>query len=622
MIGDRADVVVIGAGHAGCEAALAAARLGHSTVVICLDRGAIGHMACNPSIGGPAKGQLVREIDALGGEIGRAADDTALQYRTLNQRKGPAVQATRTQNDRQAYQHRMRTVLEDQDGLELVEGEAAAILADGEFGVELVDGRRFRAGAVIVTTGTFLGGLCHCGARSWAEGRHGEPPATRLSASLASLGLTLGRLKTGTPARLDGASLDLSGLEEQPGDPRCQPFSLDRDRVPQDQIACHISHTSPEIHALLRENLDRSPLYSGRIKGLGPRYCPSIEDKVVRFPDRQRHQVFLEPEDRDRSVVYPSGISSSMPADVQEAMIRAIPGLEGARILRLGYAVEYDFVPPTQLEASLMVRRTPGLFLAGQVNGSSGYEEAAGQGLLAGINAVQFLRGTEPVVLKRSEAYLGILADDLTTRGTQEPYRMLTSRAEHRLLLREDNADLRLRELGHRLGLVDAAAAARTRTRQESIDRTLSALESVRVRPDAETSKRAERAGIGAITQPCTLLDLLRRPASHLEMLRALWPDASGVSACVARSVEIEAQYSGYIERQQREVARLDRLEQHRIPADLDFPRISGLSREVVEKLVSVRPQTLGQAARVPGVTPAAITRLVAALKARERNSQ
>ena len=612
-------MVVIGAGHAGCEAALAAARLGHPTVVICFSRETIGKMACNPSIGGTAKGQLVREIDALGGEMARAADDTALQYRTLNLRKGPAVQATRTQNDRQAYQRRMRRALEDQPDLELVEGEAAAVAPDREHGlcVELVDGRRLFARAVVVTTGTFLCGLCHRGLESWDEGRLGEPPATRLSASLRALGLTLGRLKTGTPARLDGATVDCSGLETQPGDRTSRPFSLDREAVPEEQLDCHITYTSPQTHTLLRENLDRSPLYSGRIQGVGPRYCPSIEDKVVRFPDRARHQVFLEPEDRERRVIYPSGISTSMPAEVQQELISSIPGLEQARILQLGYAVEYDFVAPTQLDASLMVRRVPGLFLAGQVNGSSGYEEAAGQGLLAGINAVHFLRREDPLVLGRSQAYLGVLVDDLTTRGTAEPYRLLTSQAEYRLLLREDNADLRLREIGHEIGLVNLAAVERSRGRQRSIDETLRELASLRLRPNSETARQAERAGLGALTQSCSLLDLLRRPGVRLEMLRSFWPGAPELTADVIRGVEIEARYAGYIERQRREVERMDRLECYRLPDDLDISEISGLSREVQEKLAAVRPRTLGQASRMPGVTPAAVARLAAALKTR-----
>ncbi len=621
------ELIVVGAGHAGCEAALAAARMGRRVALITCRREAVARMSCNPSLGGLGKGHLVRELDALGGHMGLTGDATAIQLRRLNRRKGAAVRATRAQSDRHRYAAAMLAAVEAQAGLELLEGEVVALSLQGGrlAGLRLADGRELACAAAVLTTGTFLGGLIHVGLESQPGGRHGEPAALALSASLRALGLRLGRLKTGTPCRLDRSSLEWGRLEAQPGDeppPRLSAWSEWPDgRPPLPQLPCHLTYTSPRTHELIRAGLDRSPLYSGRIEGIGPRYCPSIEDKVVRFPERDRHQIFLEPEGLDTDEVYPNGISTSLPLDVQEAMVHSIAGLERARLTRPGYAVEYDFVDPRQLEHSLAVRELPGLYLAGQINGTSGYEEAAAQGLLAGVNAALALRGEAPLVLRRDQAYLGVLVDDLVLAGTSEPYRMFTARAEHRLLLREDNADERLTPLGRRLGLIDDARWACFCERQERIARLRGALETTRV-PGGEDAATLAALLAEAGTPPARpgtpLVELLRRPEVGLELLgRAGLLPAELPGPLGLEQVEIAVKYEGYVRRQQEAAARLARLEDQPLPEELELDAIPGLRAEVREKLARARPRTLGQASRLSGVTPAAIALLEVHLRAR-----
>lgn len=606
-------VIVVGGGHAGCEAALASARRGQRTLLVALRLDRLAHLPCNCSIGGPAKAQLVREVAALGGAMPRVADAAATHMRLLNTSKGPAVQAIRAQVDKTRYPALMRAVLTACLGLSLLEGEVAelTVAAGRVTGVVLADGRALTADAVILTTGTFLNGMTFVGAATQPAGRDGEPPATRLSASLAAHGLRLGRLKTGTTPRLDAATIDYARCEVQPSSAVPLPFQfawqhpVTPERPP---LPCHITATTETTHTIIRDNLHRSALYGGLITGRGPRYCPSIEDKVVRFAVRERHQVFLEREGWESTVVYPMGISTSLPADVQTAFVHSIPGLEAAVILRPGYAVEYDFVPPDQLWPSLETKSIAGVFCAGQINGTSGYEEAAAQGLLAGVNAVQYLRREPPVVLGREEAYLGVLVDDLVTKGTEEPYRMLTSRAEHRLLLRQDNADLRLADLGARLGLLDVDAYARFAAKRAAIDAELARLAAC---PPGV-------AGVDGAGLP-NVLEWLRRPASRYAELRAVDPHAAGVPNDVAEQVETAIKYEGYIRRQQRQVVNQQRLESWHIPPAFDYHGVRGLSREAVEHLTRVRPVSLGQAARTAGVTPADITLLLVWLSAAAR---
>jgi tRNA uridine 5-carboxymethylaminomethyl modification enzyme len=583
------DIVVVGGGHAGCEAALAAARLGARTALLTIRADRIAEMSCNPAIGGLAKGQIVREIDALGGAMARVTDSTAIQYRLLNQSKGPAVRSPRAQCDRRAYARAMQEVIRHQTDLTVCEDVACEVLAAGGrvTGVRCESGREYAAGAVILTTGTFLRGVLHLGEKMWPGGRIEEPAAENLSASLERLGLRLGRLKTGTPPRVDGRTLDYSRLAEQPSDPHAVRFSFGWPDAPVDAVSCWITETTPEVHALILANLDRAPMYSGQITSTGPRYCPSLEAKVVRFRDRQRHQIFLEPEGRDTEVVYANGLSTSLPEDVQDRIVHAIPGMERVLILRYGYAIEYDFVPPTQTQATLESKAAAGLYLAGQINGTSGYEEAAGQGLLAGINAARSLQGRPPIVLRRDQAYIGVLIDDLATKGTEEPYRMFTSLAEYRLLLRQDNADRRLTPIGREVGLVPDEAWRRFQEKDRQI--------------------RAAQEVLGRVRRGGRLLeDLLRRPEVTWQTLAAEVPDLAGLGlwAEAAEQVEIEAKYAGYLARQETQIERARRMEDRPIPADLDYAAVTHLRTEAREKLARIRPRSLGQAGRIPGVGP------------------
>jgi len=610
-------VIVIGAGHAGCEAALAASRMGCKTLVLTGNLDTIGLMSCNPSVGGVGKGHLVKEIDALGGEMGKAADASAIQFRTLNMSKGPAVRATRIQADRQAYKTYMRRALETQKNLDLKQRMVEGILVEGErvVGVRTTIGDEFLADVLVITPGTFPNGLIHVGLTQSRGGRAGEAPALGISDSFRSLGFNVGRLKTGTPPRLDGRTIDFARLEPQPGDPEPIPFSLLTEEIPLEQLPCWITYTNHRTHEVIRRNLDRSPLYSGVIEGVGPRYCPSIEDKVVKFPDKDRHQIFLEPEGIGTYEIYPNGISTSLPLDVQYEMVRTIEGLEEVEIMRPGYAIEYDFSDPTQLNPSLETKLVENLFFAGQINGTTGYEEAAAQGIIAGINAALRVKGEEPFILDRSEAYIGILIDDLITRGVDEPYRMFTSRAEYRLVLREDNADLRLREKGHKLGLVKDEEFEKFLKKKEAIHKELERLGSTRVQPDAKVNKVLIEIGSSPLKQPHTLKELLRRPEITYGELSLIDRASAGVSDEVAGQVEVEIKYEGYIKRQMEQVEKFKKLENVKIPKDFSYEGIPGLSREIVQKLSRIRPLSLGQATRISGITPAAISILMVYLK-------
>ncbi|MFA5531535.1 MAG: tRNA uridine-5-carboxymethylaminomethyl(34) synthesis enzyme MnmG [Thiohalomonadaceae bacterium] len=622
---DHFDVIVIGGGHAGTEAALASARMGVRTLLLTHNIETLGQMSCNPAIGGIGKGHLVKEVDALGGAMAHAADCAGIQFRILNASKGPAVRATRAQADRALYRRAIRVLLENQPNLTLFQQAVEDLIVEGTrvTGVVTQAGLRFAAPSVVLTTGTFLAGRIHIGEANYEGGRAGDPPANALARRLRELMPRVARLKTGTPPRLDARSIDFSVMQAQPGDDPAPVFSfLGSAQEHPRQVSCYITHTNAATHDIIRGGLDRSPMYAGRIEGIGPRYCPSIEDKVVRFADRDTHQIFLEPEGLETNEIYPNGISTSLPFDVQYALVRSIRGLEKAHIVRPGYAIEYDFFDPRDLKPSLETRALEGLFFAGQINGTTGYEEAAAQGLLAGINAARRVSGREAWWPRRDQAYLGVLVDDLITCGTSEPYRMFTSRAEYRLLLREDNADLRLTPIGRELGVVDDARWARFEHKREAIVREQQRLRATWARPGQPLGEAAGTLLGQPLAREYRLSELLARPELSYAALTAL-PGAGPAAEDpqVAEQVEIQARYAGYIERQETEIARQRRHEELPLPADLDYAEVLGLSSEVREKLARHRPLSLGQAGRIPGVTPAAISLLLVHLKKTERRS-